>query len=143
MELEVFLYSLCADNFPGLKSNSPLRRFKKVIGNNITQLHTIMLKYSTYKVLQYIPTVCTVATTKSDNNILRQSSTFGIAKAINVAPHIIIRQLPIIISALLELINSPEANDEDNEGTTENAIFAIGSLCTNPIYKDIIIRYNK
>lgn len=89
---------------------------------------------------QLIPVL--IQNTKSDNNILRQSSTFGIAKAIIVAPHIISRQLQHVVTALLELINSPEANEEDNEGTTENAIFGIGSICTIPIYKDIILAHN-
>jgi hypothetical protein len=33
------------------------------------------------------------------------------------------------------MVSSPAAQEEDNEGTTENGIFALGTILTTPAYR--------
>jgi len=74
----------------------------------------------------------------SDDNVLRQSSSYGIAQICKEAPAFAAANLRNIIPALMTLIQSPEARDSDNEGTTENALFALGCLIGSaaPTLKD-------
>eukprot|EP01041_Mallomonas_annulata_P004670 gene4670-9261_t len=68
----------------------------------------------------------------SSHPILRQSSCYGIAQIARKAPELLVDQMNAVMALLLALINAPNARDEENEGTTENAIFAIGFICLNP-----------
>jgi hypothetical protein len=36
---------------------------------------------------------------------------------------------------LVSMVSSPSAQDEENEGTTENGIFALGTVLTTPAYR--------
>eukprot|EP01038_Epipyxis_sp_PR26KG_P010303 gene10303-13849_t len=89
---------------------------------------------------KYIPTLIPVLLNNfnSDHLILKQSSVYGVAKACSVAPTIIASMLDQVLPAFINVLNDPQASDEDNEGTTENATFAIGIICSNPIFRAVI-----
>jgi hypothetical protein len=67
----------------------------------------------------------------STDAVLRQSSSYGIAQIARLHPEHLASQFGAILQALVGLITSSEARNDDNEGTTENALFAIGSLLSN------------
>jgi hypothetical protein len=76
----------------------------------------------------------------SDHTVLQQSSVYGVAKAVLVSPSVIEPYIPMLVPALfgvLVRIHEREDDDkeEDTQGVTENAIFALGSLCANPAYR--------
>lgn len=79
---------------------------------------------------KYIPqTLDTfLANLSSDHPVLRQSSAYGIAQAIRFAPELCAGQLSEIVSALMDVVACDEAKEEENEGTTENALFALGII---------------
>lgn len=81
-----------------------------------------------------LPTLTTNAL-QSDHAVLRQCSVYGIARAACVAPAVVARNLHLVLPCLLGVINSPNAADEENEGTLENAVFAIGAICANTAYR--------
>ena len=84
-----------------------------------------------------LPTLMENTTAK--HLVLRQSSTYGIAKAIEAAPEIICQDLPRVLTCLhsiLQLVPSKDAtatgeeeedddDDDDNVGTIENAVYAL------------------
>jgi hypothetical protein len=73
-----------------------------------------------------------------EDKILRQCSVYGIAQITRVAPAVIVSYIPSILPKLFQLTQVSDANDDDNIGITENALFAIGSICTNPAYQHSI-----
>ena len=40
-----------------------------------------------------------------------------------------------MLQALLSIVTMPDAKEEEREGCTENAIFALGNIITNPVYR--------
>jgi hypothetical protein len=77
---------------------------------------------------KYIPQTLDIflSNISSDHPVLRQSSVYGIAQSIRFAPELCAGQLHDIVSALVCVVTSEEAKEEENEGTTENALFALG-----------------
>lgn len=87
---------------------------------------------------------------KSENTLLRQSSVYGLAKALLTAPALLCPQLSAVIARLIEVLNDcaePESGDEgdegagegDLEGTFENAVFALGTIATGLGYRDTVV----
>jgi hypothetical protein len=72
---------------------------------------------------------------RSDHAVLRQCSVYGIAQALRKAPQLCVEHLHSIVPALVQCVGSPAAKDEDNEGTTENAIFALGIIYNSPMFR--------
>ena len=64
----------------------------------------------------------------SENEIVRQSSSYGIAQIIAKFPTVFLQfpQAQECIQGLINLVNLPQARDEDNIGATENALWALG-----------------
>lgn len=78
----------------------------------------------------------------SGNNLLRQCSSYGIAQAARVAPNVFAQYLPTLMPLLVQTVSHPAASEEDNEGNTENCLFALGAVCTNPVYRDSSINWS-
>lgn len=85
---------------------------------------------------------------KSQNTLLRQSSVYGLAKALLVAPPLLCANLGPIIASLIEVLNDcaePESDEEgeggegDLEGTFENAVFALGTIASGLGYRDAVV----
>lgn len=74
--------------------------------------------------------------TSSDNEVVRQCSCYGIAQIIVKFPTVFLQasQAQECIQGLINLVNIPQARDDDNIGVTENALFALGNLLTMPEY---------
>ena len=91
---------------------------------------------------KYIPQALTVflKNISSKSALLRQCSTYGIAVSLRSCPDACMPSVGSILSALGEIISSASASaeNEDNIGTTENALFALGTLCTRPEYRGIV-----
>ena len=104
---------------------------------------------------KYIPSLVStfLHNAKSNNKLLRQCSVYGLAKAILAAPHLLIPHLGGVTAGLIAVLNTcaepeegeevPEEDEEDesggdNEGTFENAVFALGTLGCDPRYRDAI-----
>eukprot|EP01032_Pedospumella_encystans_P019768 gene19768-22474_t len=104
---------------------------------------------------KYIPSLVStfLHNAKSTNKLLRQCSVYGLAKAILAAPHLLIPHLGVVTAGLIDVLNTcaepeegeevPEEDEEDesggdNEGTFENAVFALGTLGCDPRYRDAI-----
>jgi len=87
--------------------------------------------------LKYIPTMVPVflRNLQSEHPVLRQSSAYGIAQAAKAAPEIFSQFLNVAVPALLALVNAANARDEENEGTTENAIYSLGILSSLAQYR--------
>ena len=71
----------------------------------------------------------------SDDPVLRQSSVYGIAQAARVAPEIVSPFLEGLMPQLIALVTCPTAGEEDNEGVTQNGLFALGVILSNPVYR--------
>ena len=67
--------------------------------------------------------------------MLRQSSVYGIAQAARMAPQLAAPFLLTLVPKLMALVTDPSAGEEDNEGVTENGLFAIGTILSNPAYR--------
>ena len=87
---------------------------------------------------------------QSGNHLLRQSSVYGLAKAILVAPEMLIPHLSAVLACLIDVLNDcaePDEDDErdeeeeqdDNAGTFENAVFALGTIASDPRYRDAVL----
>jgi hypothetical protein len=72
---------------------------------------------------------------QSEDNVLRQSSVYGIAQASRKFPSMFISHLETLVPLLVSIASSPSAQEEENEGTTENGIFALGTILTTPAYR--------
>jgi hypothetical protein len=90
--------------------------------------------------LKYVPTLLVTLMGKlaSTDNVLRQCSVYGIARAAYSAPEQVKQQLNSTLHCLLGVVNSPTADHEENEGATENAVFALGTIATELVYRDAI-----
>jgi hypothetical protein len=73
--------------------------------------------------------------TESDHPTLRQCSVYGIAVSLRVAPDRCLPALPQVLQSLTKLVCAADATDEDNAGIMDNAVFALGSVCTRPEYR--------
>lgn len=95
--------------------------------------------------LKYISNMLPVLlrNSQSEHVTLRQCSVYGIAKACCVAPELIKDYLVPVINCIMEMIDDPLADEEEKVGATENAIFALGAICTNPIYREAIATASK
>ena len=71
----------------------------------------------------------------SEDTILQQSSVYGIGQSIKVAPQSIASDFANILQSLMNIIQHPEAKDDERGGSTENALFAIGSILCNPSFR--------
>jgi len=74
---------------------------------------------------------------QADHPVLRQCSTYGIAQSAKAAPALFAQYLHTIVPALLAVVNAENSRDEDNEGTTENALYALGIIVTLPHYRAV------
>jgi hypothetical protein len=72
----------------------------------------------------------------SDHPVLRQSSVYGIAQSARKAPEIFAQHMSDILPRLTAIVTDPAAKEEDNEGTTENALYALGTLCATAYYRN-------
>ena len=102
---------------------------------------------------KYIPSLLPtfVRNSTSENALLRQSSVYGLAKAILKAPSVVSAHLSSIAPCLMNLLNSAGAKqkqqqtqdaeddedeeEDDGEGTVENAVVALGTLCSSLEYR--------
>ena len=86
---------------------------------------------------KYIPQVMNafVNNLSSEDSVLRQSSAYGLAQIVRVAPQYIIPQFQTVVQSLISLATSPDAQEDENEGTTENALFAIGCILSDQNFR--------
>lgn len=76
----------------------------------------------------------------SEHTVLKQPSAYGIAVASRVAPQVFAQSIEMMLQTILPIVSSPTAAarvDTDEEGTIENCLFTIGTICTNPVYRSI------
>lgn len=73
----------------------------------------------------------------SDNNVLRQCSTYGIAQSLRFAPAICAPVLSVLVPKLMAFVTNPVNKEEDNEGARENAIYALGTIYHNRAYRTV------
>jgi hypothetical protein len=67
----------------------------------------------------------------SEDLVLKQSSVYGIAQAVRSAPLIVAPHLDTLVPQLIAIVSDPDASEEENEGITENGLFALGSILTS------------
>ena len=87
---------------------------------------------------KYVPHALSIFTSNltSDNLVLRQCSGYGIAQITKLHAEAFVQSdVASVVSALVALVNRPDARDEDNIGGTENALFALGTIATIPSYR--------
>jgi hypothetical protein len=72
--------------------------------------------------------------------LLRQCSCYGLAQALrnDPTPSICEAYLETLVPALIEVATADEAQEEENEGLTENAVFALGFILLSPTYRSHI-----
>jgi len=103
---------------------------------------------------KYIPSLLStfMYNAKSTNKQLRQCSVFGLAKAILVAPTMVVPHLGPVIASLIDVLNAcaePEEGEEapedeeddsggDTEGTFENSVYALGTVASDLRYRDTV-----
>jgi len=69
------------------------------------------------------------------NPLLKQCSMYGIAQVARAAPQAFVQHFADLMQMLISVVSDPAADDEENEGITENAVFAIGTVCSHPYYR--------
>jgi hypothetical protein len=98
-------------------------------------------------IVQYIPSLIGNITKQTDNIILRQCSSYGIAQSLRKYPELCVNYINIIVETFINLVNynrqikasnGEDEDDDENDGTTENALFAIGIICNNPNMRQLI-----
>jgi len=96
-----------------------------------------MVEFGGSAALKYIPQSLTtlLRNLASPHSVLRQSSSYGVAQIAKKAPNMLADHLDGTVRLLLALINSPSAREDDNEGITENALFALGFILTSPYFR--------
>ena len=72
---------------------------------------------------------------QSDQLVLRQSSVYGIAQTARVAPQILGPFLDTLVPRLVALVTEASASEEENEGVTDNGLFALGVILSTPAYR--------
>lgn len=89
---------------------------------------------------KYIPNVANVflMNSQAENEVLRQCSMYGLGVATKVAPEIMLNVVPPLVACFVTTIIHPEANEDDNLGITENAVFGLGNLLTFPQYREAV-----
>lgn len=102
---------------------------------------------------KYIPNLLPIfmANSLSPSVSLVQSSVYGIAKAVYSAPQVVISQvgLGVVLNCLVAVADlsatttnlkeeEEEDCEDDYEGTVENAVFAIGTICSEPAYRSAL-----
>ena len=94
-------------------------------------------KYVAQCTNQFLENVAT-----SGNNVLRQCSAYGLAQIIRLHQDVLLNALSgdisCIANGLLALSSREDANDDDNEGATENAVFGLGILVTSPTFRPCV-----
>ena len=74
----------------------------------------------------------------SEHLALKQCSMYGIAQIARQAPQLFAQNFSALVQMLISVVTDPATKeDEDHEGIVENAIFALGSICSNPFYRSI------
>lgn len=73
----------------------------------------------------------------SDNNVLRQCSTYGIAQSLRFAPTICAPSLSTLVPKLMAFVTNPASQEEENEGARENAVYALGTVYHNRQYRTV------
>ena len=68
---------------------------------------------------------------RSEDNIIRQSSSYGIAQMCKKVPAFVAGHMSHVLSGLLALVQAPTARDADILGITENALFGLGCLLSS------------
>jgi len=95
---------------------------------------------------KYLPTLLPIfmANSLSRSVSLMQSSVYGIAKAVYSAPQVVSQRLGDVLNCLIAVVDLATAADNDEEdgddyeGTLENAVFAIGTICSEPSYRSVL-----
>jgi hypothetical protein len=99
---------------------------------------------------KYLPSLLPVfmLNSQSENPLLRQASVYGLAKAIQTAPAVLIPQLGAVIQCMIDVLNAAaEEEDGDDEGEEEgdaqgvfeNAVFALGTIASDLRYRDAVV----
>jgi len=65
----------------------------------------------------------------SPDPVLRQCSSYGIAQVARVAPEFLLSEVNGVVKLLLALATSPSSSEEDNVGTTDNALLGLAYIC--------------
>lgn len=73
----------------------------------------------------------------SGNCVLRQCSTYGIAQSLRFAPQICGPFLSALVPKLMAFVINPVNLEEENEGAKENAIYALGTIYHNRLYRSV------
>lgn len=133
---------------------SPYLRLDQPEGLQIVAVYLVddVVEFGGAAAQKYIPMLIPtfMHNAKSENTLLRQSSVYGLAKALLVAPGLLCPQLSAVIACLIEVLNAcaePESGDEDNEdggegdleGTFENAVCALGTIATDLGFRDTVV----
>jgi len=140
----LFAPYLIAPGQPGSKStDSTCEHFQIVstcmMDDIIEHGNNNSIKYISNILIQFIYNI-----TNSENSILRQSSTYGIAQIIRLHSDYMLssavcnNDIRGVVTPLVNLIQRSDSQDEDNEGCTENAVYALGLLVTMPIFSSAI-----
>ncbi|KAJ1437419.1 armadillo-type protein [Ochromonadaceae sp. CCMP2298] len=81
----------------------------------------------------------------SEHAQLRQASVYGIAKAVYAAPQLLAPHLGQVLPCLMQIVSAAAAEEEedeeeegDGEGTLENAVFALGTIICEPLYRSAL-----
>ncbi len=88
---------------------------------------------------KYVGTALSVfmANVHSDNNVLRQCSSYGLAQVVKLHAEALLSsgQMAALLQALNTIIGREDAKEDDSVGGTENALFALGVIATLPAYR--------
>jgi hypothetical protein len=113
---------------------------------------------------KYIPSLVPtfIHNSRSENPLLRQSSVYGLGKAVLLAPSILCQHLNTVVPCIMEVVNSnssaalaqkkaaaaasrgddedeDEEEEDDGEGVVENAVLALSSICTDMQYREALL----
>mmetsp|Transcript_3418 Transcript_3418/g.6552 ORF Transcript_3418/g.6552 Transcript_3418/m.6552 type:complete len:1153 (-) Transcript_3418:37-3495(-) len=67
----------------------------------------------------------------SDNALLQQAAIYGIGQVVEKAPEYFAPKTNLALQVLIGVISKPDARDEDNLDSTENAVSVIGKICNH------------
>jgi hypothetical protein len=74
-----------------------------------------------------------------DNDTLRQCSLYGLAVATAAAPTELQSFVAPLLGCFVSTMLRPDAMEDDNIGITENAVFGVGNMLVQPLYRDAIL----
>lgn len=85
---------------------------------------------------KYLPSVIPLLllATQSEDNMLVQSAMYGLGVAAKVAPASMQQFLGPLLSCFVSTILRPGAGEDDGIAITENAVFGLSSVLSNPVY---------